>query len=110
MTNLSDRKKIILDSEELWLGIEGKYTNLRIWKGRIHPKNNSDDTEAIYMRLDKANAYSAPLYKESLQYIENKKSCVYQLAKFECPTALETLDEILEITKGLSIRKNIVVW
>jgi hypothetical protein len=108
--NLDERKTEILKGSELWLGIEGRFTNLRIWKSRIHPKINPDNTEAIYMRLDKANAYSTPLSKETLGYIQDEKSCVHQLAKFDFPTSIDNLDEILKITEKLVIRRDIVGW
>lgn len=108
--NLDERKAEINKGNELWLGIEGRYTNLRIWKSRIHPLINPDNTEAIYMRLDKANEYSTPLSKETLKYINDDKSCVHKLAKFDFPTSIDNLDEILSITENLVIRRDIVQW
>jgi hypothetical protein len=108
--NLDERLAAINKGSELWLAIEGRYTNLRIWKSRIHAKVNPDNTEGIYMRLDKANNYSVPLNSETVNHIENKKSVVYQLAKFEFPTSVDNLNEILEITKNLVIRRDIVAW
>lgn len=105
-----ERLATINNSGEIWLAIEGRYTNLRIWKNRIHPKANSDNTEGIYMRLDKANNYSVPLNSESVNYIQDEKSVVYQLAKFEFPTSVDNLYEILEITKDLVIRRDIIQW
>lgn len=105
-----ERLNEIQKGNSLWLGIEGRYTNLRIWKGRVHAPNNPDNTEGIYMRLDKANAYSAPLSADSLKYIENKSSSVHKLEKFSFPCSVESLPEILEITKDLIIRRDIVEW
>lgn len=108
--NNAERKTKINEGYELWLGIEERFTNLRIWKSRIHPKINPDNTEAIYMRLDKANAYSAPLSKETLKYINDETSPVHLLSKFDFPTSVENLDEILTIVEKLKVRTNVVQW
>lgn len=108
--NVAEREASINNRSELWLAIEGRYTNLRIWKSRIHAKVNPDNTEAIYMRLDKANAYSVPLSSKTVGYIENENSPVYQLTKFDFPTSVDNLKEILEITKDLVIRRDVVQW
>ena len=108
--SIDERINHINDGADLWLAIEGRYTNLRIWKGRIHPKSNSDNTEAIYMRLDRANQYSVPLSVETLTYIENDKSCVHQLNKFSFPTSIDNLKEIIEITESLIVRRDVVGW
>jgi len=107
--NLDERKQTLNSGNELCLGIEGRFTNLRIWKSRIHAPINPDNTEAIFMRLDKANDYSTPLTKETLEYIQDKKHCVHQLGKFDFPTSVDNLDEILNITQALVIR-NAVAW
>jgi hypothetical protein len=107
---MEEKIDIINSGQELWLAIEGGFTNLRIWKARIHPKINPDNIEGIYMRLDKANEYSVPLSENTVNYINNEDSPVYKLAKFTFPTSVDNLDEILEITKKLPIRKNIVNW
>ena len=114
--NVDERIKSVNDGYELWLGIEGRYTNLRIWKSRLNPifnRNgsiNPDKSEGIFMRLDKANSYSAPVNEKNLGYIQDEKSVVHKLAKFEFPTSVENLNEIIEITKSLKIRRDIVEW
>ena len=108
--SIDERVAIINNGTTLWLGIEGKTTNLRIWKDRLHAKCNPDNTEGIYVRLEKANEYSTPLSVEKLNYIENDKSPVHQLGKFDFPTNVENLNEIIELTLKLTIRKNIVSW
>jgi hypothetical protein len=108
--DLTERKTEIFKGNELWLGIEGRYTNLRIWKSRLHAPINPDNTEGIFMRLDKAHNYSVPLSTETLNYINDEKSCVHKLSKFDFPTSVDDLDEILEITKDLVIRRDIVSW
>lgn len=107
---MEEKLNIVNNGKDLWLAIEGRFTNLRIWKSRIHPKINPDDTEGIYMRLDMANQYSVPLSAETVKYIQNEDSPVYKLAKFDFPTSVDNLAEILEITKKMPIRKNIVIW
>jgi hypothetical protein len=108
--NVDERIKFVNEGYELWLGIEGRYTNLRIWKSRLHAKVNPENTEGIFMRLDKANSYSAPVNENNLGYIQDEKSVVHKLAKFEFPTSVENLNEIIEITKSLKIRRDIVEW
>lgn len=107
---LEEREVTLNKGFTLELGVEGRHTNLFIWKSRIHPKANPDNTEAIYMRLDKANNYSVPLSSKTVGYIKNEKSPVYQLAKFDFPTSVDNLKEILEITKDLVIRRDVVQW
>ena len=111
-----ERVKDVNNGYELWLGIEGRYTNLRIWKSRLNPvfnrdgSINPDKSEGIFMRLDKAHSYSAPVSEKTLGYIQDEKSIVHKLAKFEFPTSVENLNEIIEITKSLKIRMDIVEW
>ena len=108
--DLEDRVKAINSGQELWLAIEGRYTNLRIWKSRLHAPINPDNTEGIFMRLDKANNYSTPLSVETHGYLDNQNSPVSQLVKFDFPTSIDNLNEILEITKNMIIRRDIVAW
>lgn len=107
--NLEERINHVLGGNELSLAIEGRYTNLRIWKSRLHPKFNPDDSDGVYMRLDRANQYSAPLSPETLKYIENENSPVHQLAEFGFPTSIENLRKILEITENMPIRE-CIAW
>jgi hypothetical protein len=108
--SLEERTELLNNGSELWLSIEGRYTNLRIWKARIKALIDPDNTEGIYMRLDKANAYSVPLSEETLEYIQDKKSVVHQLGKFSFPTSVDNLEEILKITEKLAVRRDIVRW
>jgi hypothetical protein len=109
LTN-DERIKHINDGAELWLAIEGRFTNLIIWRSRIHAPINPDNSEGIYMRLDKANNYSVPLSVDKLNYIENDKSCVHELGKFDFPTSVDNLEEIINITQKLIVRMDVVAW
>lgn len=108
--DMNGRLEQLNKGNELWLAIEGRFTNLRIWKSRIHPKVNPDNTEGIYMRLDCAKQYSVPLSKETFAYLQNPHPALKELVKFYFPTSVDNLQEILEITKDLIIRHNIVEW
>lgn len=108
--SIDERIKHINDGCDLWLAIEGRYTNLRIWKGRLHAPIHNDNTQGIYMRLDRANQYSVPLSVETLNYLENEKSCVHQLGKFSFPVSVDNLEEIINITQKLIIRMDVVGW
>ena len=88
----------------LELAIEDRFTNLRIWKSRIHAPINPDNTEAIYMRLDRCNCYSVPLSVDTHKYLENSETPVKELTKFSFPTSIDNLNEIIEITKGMVVR------
>jgi len=60
-----------LSDKELSFAIEGKYTNIRVWK-----HNN-----LIYIRLDRYNQYSCPLSNESILYLEKPNKIVSELLK-----------------------------
>lgn len=107
-------KKKILQSGELWLAVEGRYTNLRIWTGRDvngrHPLNEHD---TVFMRLDKANEYSTPLSEDSFFRLSKKgQDAIRPLLRFGFKCSINNIDEILSITDSLPIRKhdNIVEW
>lgn len=106
-----DRRKDLINSGRiLYLGIEGKFTNLTIWKSRLYAKINPDNSEGIFMRIQKYQQYSVPLLKDTLSYIKNKKSPVHSLGVFDFPTSVDNLDEILKITIKLKERKENVLW
>jgi len=99
-----------LNGGQLTLGIEGRFTNLRIWTGcnkaGRHPR--SEHTE-VWMRLDCANQYNAPLNDETYKYLDDKDKVIEKLLKFGFMSPISNLDEILEITKDLKWRE-LVAW
>lgn len=105
-----ERIEAINKGFELWLAVEGRHTNLRIWKSRLYPKVNPDNTEGIFMRLDKANAYSAPLSEKTAKYLVTDNEIINKLSKFTFPTSIDNLQNILDLTKDMSIRRDIVAW
>jgi hypothetical protein len=96
-------KKIILSHSELSLAVEGRTTNLRIWKSK------NDNT--IFFRLDKFNAYSTPLSDESILYLDKPNDKINQLNKlfgFNRAT-INDIDTIIEIVKNMKIR-DCLIW
>jgi len=89
----------------LELGIEGRYTNLRIWIGNEKCMAEGGGDKKIYMRLDCANHYSVPLSEDKvMNYLEKPTDAMKKLIKFGFISSIECLDEILEITKDMPIR------
>ena len=73
-----------IGTSELSLKVEGKFTNLRIWI--------SDG--GIYMRLDRANQYSAPLCEKSYNYLEKDNKIIKELSNMGFPTNINNLKKI----------------
>ncbi len=97
-TTIEQRKETLLAGNEVELAIEERFTNLRIFKGG---KGSN-----IYFRLDKANAYSAPLSDNSISYLHKKNEVIEKLNTlfgFNNAT-LNDIDTILEMTKDLKNR------
>jgi hypothetical protein len=97
--NLLNRTATLLNGTgEVELAIEGRYTNLRIWRTK---KDNT-----ICMRLDKANNYSTPLSDDSLKYLDKPHPAVTKLNElfgFNRAT-IDDIDTIIDITKGMTYR------
>ena len=96
--SIAKRKASLLAGNEVELGIEDRFTNLRIFKG-----SKGDN---IYFRLDCANAYSAPLKDETVKYLNKENPIINKLNElygFDRAT-LEDIDNILELTKTMTIR------
>ena len=91
-------KDTILSYSELSLAVEGKTTNLRIWR--------SKKCDTIYFRLDKFNAYSSPLSDESILYLDKPNDKVNKLnTLFGFNRArLKDIDIIIDIVKDMKIR------
>jgi hypothetical protein len=111
-TTLEQRKIDVRKGYALELAIEGKFTNLRIWIGASKCKAEGGVVDTVYIRLDRANHYSAPLSDKSFAYLETDCKAVdsvKELLEFGFTSPLEKLDEILEITKGLKDRQ-CIAW
>lgn len=105
---MNDQEKRLSDLRkgyEVSLAIEGKYTNLRIWTGRDengkHPPENHD---TVFMRLDRANHYSAPLSSESYSYLEKPNEVIDKLLKFGFKCDINSVHNIIELTLSLKER------
>lgn len=100
-----------LESGELWLAIEGRFTNLRIWTGcdknGKHPRSEHD---TVFMRLDKANAFSAPLDNDTFTCLQKEHPAVKQLLQFGFKSSIDNLPKIMEITKDMKWRRDVVEW
>ena len=116
MNTIDERKKFMLtvtrkidDIPCSWntlsLGIEGRFTNLRIWIGNEKSISDGCGNNMIYMRLDKLNAYSMPFCK--MNYLEKENKAINKLLEFYVfgETTIKDLDKILEITKDLKFRE-----
>ena len=103
-TNIVDsldyrKDKLLNGSGEVDLAIEGKFTNLRIW---LNKRDNN-----IYMRLDRANQYSACLSNDSINYLDKPHPAVTKLNElfgFNGATK-DDIDTIIEITKKMVYRQ-----
>lgn len=107
MTKLQTRLGILHRGEELQLAIEGRFTNLRIWTGRNAPgtKHPFSEHDTIYMRLDKANAYSTPLDESSAKRLDAEHTAINHLLKFGFQSSISNLDEVLAITADMKERR-----
>lgn len=101
-TTISERlHHLTKDNAELSLAVEGRFTNLRIWVS-----DNDDKTaKMVYMRLDKFEAYSAPLKPESAKYLTKPNPVIEQLLQYGFVSSITCLNNILEITKDLKHRE-----
>lgn len=97
------KDKLLRANCEVKLAIEGRFTNLRIW--------SSKHDNHIYMRLDKANAYSIPLSNKSVDYLDKPHPAVIKLNElfgFNGATK-DDIDTIIEITKNMVYRQ-CIAW
>lgn len=92
---IEERKEMIMQGGELSLAVENTDTNLRIWRGK---------EGSVCIRLDKFEAYSAPLSQSSYDYLEQNNEVVKALIPIGFLSPVENLDSILEITKDLKSR------
>jgi hypothetical protein len=88
-------KQLSTTNNELSLAVEGRFTNLRIWKSK----------DKVYMRLDRANQYSAPLSEKSFGYLNNPPAEIKELLKFGFESSIENIPAIIELTKNLKERQ-----
>jgi hypothetical protein len=97
--SLSNRKDTLLNGTgEVELAIEGRFTNLRIWRSKndVH----------IYMRLDRANHYSTPLSDDSIGYLDKSHPVITKLNElygFNRAT-IDDIDNIIQLTKDMVFR------
>lgn len=105
----AERLQYLKDGKTLSLAVEGKYTNIRIWFGRLHAPVNPDNTMCVYMRLDCANQYSAPISDKSFAYLNNPDTPVKELVQFGFPANAEHLETIVRITKDMKERE-CIAW
>jgi len=93
---IKDRLKLLKELKgELHLAIEDRFTNLRIFIDEIY----------VYMRLDKFQAYSAPLSEETIGYLNKPNDIINQLLQYGFKSSITSLNDILEITKKLKYRR-----
>jgi len=99
----AERKDHILNRNDLVLAIEGRFTNLLIYKG------SKDNT--VHLRLDKAFNYWAHLSTERLKYLEKDHPVIETLNALYggCDATTDDLDNILIITKNMKNR-SLVQW
>lgn len=103
----------VLKGRELWLALEGRYTNLRIWTGRDeNGRHPITDYDTIYMRVDKAREYSATWDGDTHRRLNKPTKVTLALSAFGFKTPIEYLKEILTITLPLKHRlhRDIVEW
>jgi len=88
---------------ELELAIEGRFTNLRIWK--------SKKEDIICIRIDKGKQYSVTLSDKSVGYLEKPNEAVTKLNKLYGFNGARVKDilNIIEITKGMKLRQ-CIAW
>ncbi len=102
---ISDRLGKLILGNEISLAVEGRFTNLRIWTGKdTNGKHTFDQHDTVYMRLDRANQFSAPLSETSFGYLETQQETIKELLKFGFKSSLSNLTEILELTKKMKYR------
>jgi hypothetical protein len=116
---IATRLRRFNEGNEIQLAIEGRFTNLRIWKS-----NNKIERESIYnpvaesapisdakvyMRLDRANQYSVPLNQETIGYLEKEHPIIKELLQFGFESDVTNIDKVLEITAPLKDRA-IIIW
>lgn len=93
--------RLTKENAELSLAVEGRFINLRIWVS-----DNDDKTaKMVYMRLDKFEAYSAPLKPESAKYLNQQNPAIEQLLQYGFVSPVTCLNNILEITKDMKYRQ-----
>ncbi len=90
---------------ELEFAVEGKYTNLRVWCGHDGPQSHKHLIDTVFMRLDRANHYSAPLQPDSYKYLEKPNLIIRGLAyKFGFKSPISDAEEILSSLQTLNHR------
>jgi hypothetical protein len=112
MKNLTteERKKTLLEGNEIELAIEGRFTNLRIFAS-IPKESRPLNDGKVRFRLDRANQYSVPLKDDTIVYLEKEHAAISKLNElygFEGAT-LEDIDNILEIVKDM-VSRQCVEW
>jgi hypothetical protein len=109
-TTLQERLDKLFAGNELCLAIEDRDTNLRIWIGSDEAgKHNPKDADTVFMRLDKADNYSATLSEESHAYLNNQDTPVKDLIKFGFKSSINNLHEILNTTIQMPER-DLAAW
>jgi hypothetical protein len=116
---IATRLRRFNEGSEIQLAIEGRFTNLRIWKTVRTIKRNSiynpvTELEPIsdgkvYMRLDKAKQFSVPLEERTVAYLEKEHPIIAELLQFGFESDVQNIERILEITAPLKDR-NIIIW
>lgn len=89
--------EIVLSESETSFKLEGRLTNLLVWK----------DSGFIYMRIDCCKQYDVPLTKETIKYLNKENDVINELLKlgeFEYPEQYE--NEIISLLSKLKQRKN----
>jgi hypothetical protein len=91
-TTIDQRLNTLYSPFELTLLIGDKDTTLRIW---VDKKDN------VFMRLDKYQAYSAPLSEDSYKYLTDENGIIKQLLQFGFKSQIANIPAILKITESL---------
>ncbi len=103
---INERLHHIRQGNELSLAIEGRFTNIRIWSGKnANGVYNPNEHDTIFIRLDCAHQYSAPLSDKSYNYLKLPNKTIEQLLIFGFTCDISNLETILSITKDLKYRQ-----
>lgn len=89
---------------DLRFAVEGKTTNVHLWIGNEKCLADGGGEKLIYIRLE-SSEYSVPLNKDKVAYLDKPNKAVEKLAEKGFTRPISEIDEVLEITKNLKIRK-----
>ena len=105
-TRTDKRRETLLNGGEISLQIEGRFTNLRIFRCYTAGGKKYGQPDGYGIRLDCYNQYSAPLDSKTIGYLDKENTACTKLnAAFGFRGANEgDLETILEIIQYLTDR------